>query len=99
VVADRNRLLKHMQRARIVLLSTERLPVLEMARRANVSRLEVGEATGAGCCLLVCRLLTRSPWLNPIEPRWAHSKRAVVELERKLTGEGNRCLRSTLQVG
>jgi hypothetical protein len=38
VVADRNRPLKHVQRARIVLLSTERLPVLEVARRADVSR-------------------------------------------------------------
>ena len=40
-----------------------------------------------GCRLLVCRLPSRSPWLNPIEPRWAHGKRAVVEPERKLTGE------------
>jgi transposase len=40
-----------------------------------------------GCRLLVCRLPSRSPWLNPIEPRWAHGKRAVVEPERKLTGD------------
>jgi transposase len=40
-----------------------------------------------GCRLLVCRLPSRSPWLNPIEPRWAHGKRAVVEPARKLTGE------------
>jgi transposase len=40
-----------------------------------------------GCRLLVCRLPSRSPWLNPIEPRWAHGKRAVVEPERKLTGK------------
>jgi len=40
-----------------------------------------------GCHLLVCRLPSRSPWLNPIEPRWAHGKRAVVDPERKLTGE------------
>jgi transposase len=38
-----------------------------------------------GCRLLVCRLPSKSPWLNPIEPRWAHGKRAVVEPERKLT--------------
>ena len=44
------------------------------------------EAAGAGCRLLVCRLPSKSPWLNPIEPRWAHGKRAVVEPERKLTG-------------
>lgn len=38
-----------------------------------------------GCRLLVCRLPSRSPWLNAIEPKWAHGKRAVVEPERKLT--------------
>jgi DNA invertase Pin-like site-specific DNA recombinase len=38
VVADRNRPLKHVQRARIVLYSADRLPVQEVARRASVSR-------------------------------------------------------------
>ena len=38
VVGDRNRPLKQVQRARIVLLSAERLPVLEIARKAGVSR-------------------------------------------------------------
>src|ERR1700733_1406714 len=38
VVADRNRPLKHVQRARIVLYSADRLPVQEGARRASVSR-------------------------------------------------------------
>jgi len=38
------------------------------------------------CRLLVCRLPSKSPWLNPIEPRWAHGKRAIAEPERKLTG-------------
>ena len=27
----------------------------------------------------VCPLPTKSPWLNPIEPKWAHGKRRVVE--------------------
>ena len=38
ILGDRSRPLKHMQRANIVLLSAERLPVLEVARRAGVSR-------------------------------------------------------------
>jgi len=38
VVGDRSRPLKHVQRARIVLLSAERLPVLAVARGAGVSR-------------------------------------------------------------
>jgi transposase len=42
------------------------------------------KTAGAGCRLLVCRLPSKSPWLNPIEPKWVHGKRAVVEPERKL---------------
>ena len=38
IAADRNRPQKHVQRARIVLLSAERLPVAEVARQAGVSR-------------------------------------------------------------
>ena len=35
--------------------------------------------------LLVWRLPTKSPWLNPIEPRWVHAKKAVVEPNGTLT--------------
>ena len=38
-----------------------------------------------GVRILVCRLPVTSPWLNPIEPRWLHGKRAIVEPERTLT--------------
>ena len=38
IVADRNRPLKHVQRAHIVLCSADRLPVQEVARRAGASR-------------------------------------------------------------
>jgi hypothetical protein len=38
-----------------------------------------------GVRLLPCRLPTKSPWLNPIEPRWVHGKRAIVEPARLLT--------------
>ena len=37
IVSDRNRPLKHVQRARIILFSAERLPVLEVARRPGAS--------------------------------------------------------------
>ena len=43
------------------------------------------KAAGHGCRLLVCRLPSKSPWLNAIEPKWAHGKRAVVEPDRKLS--------------
>ena len=42
------------------------------------------KAAGSGCRLLVCRLPSKSPWLNPIEPKWAHGKRRVVEPARLL---------------
>ena len=44
------------------------------------------KVAGHGCRLLVCRLPSRSPWLNAIEPKWVHGKRAVVEPTRKLSG-------------
>jgi hypothetical protein len=34
---------------------------------------------------VVCQLPTKSPWLNPIEPHWAHGKRAIVEPYRVLS--------------
>ncbi|WP_146206587.1 helix-turn-helix domain-containing protein, partial [Azospirillum sp. Sp 7] len=38
LLGDRNRPLKHIQRANIIVLSADRLPVQEVARRAGVSR-------------------------------------------------------------
>jgi transposase len=38
-----------------------------------------------GVRILVCQLPTKSPWLNPIEPRWAHGKKAIVEPDRLLS--------------
>ena len=34
--------------------------------------------------IVVCQLPVKSPWLNPIEPKWVHGKRAVAEPDRKL---------------
>jgi transposase len=41
--------------------------------------------TGAGVRILACFLPTKSPWLNAIEPKWAHGKRKVHEPDRLLT--------------
>ena len=43
--------------------------------------------TGQGTRLLVCALPSKSPWLNPIEPKWVHGKRALVEPARLLTAQ------------
>jgi hypothetical protein len=42
------------------------------------------KASGQGARILVCPLPTKSPWLNSIEPKWVHGKRAVVEPDRLL---------------
>jgi len=41
--------------------------------------------TGQGVRLLPCFLPIKSPWLNPIEPKWLHSKKRVVEPARLLS--------------
>jgi hypothetical protein len=41
--------------------------------------------TGQGVRIPACRLPTQSPWLNPIEPKWVHGKRAIVEPDRLLS--------------
>lgn len=38
-----------------------------------------------GCRLLVFYLPSKSPWLNAIEAKWVHGKRAIVEPEGVLT--------------
>lgn len=37
-----------------------------------------------GVRVVACFLPVKSPWLNPIEPKWAHGKKAIVEPERLL---------------
>jgi DDE superfamily endonuclease len=41
--------------------------------------------TGQGVRILSCLLPSKSPWLNPIEPKWVHGKRRVVEPDRLLS--------------
>ncbi len=41
--------------------------------------------TGRGVRIVPCPLPIKSPWLNPIEPKWVHGKRKVVEPNGVLT--------------
>jgi len=43
--------------------------------------------SGQGTRLLAVLLPKKSPWLNPIEPRWIHAKRKIMEPDRKLSIE------------
>ncbi len=42
---------------------------------------------GKGVRIIACPLPIKSPWLNPIEPRWVHAKRKVVEPDRLLSAQ------------
>jgi hypothetical protein len=53
--------------------------------RAWIARHNRRVRKSGGCRIRVCGLPVKAPWLNPIEPKWVHGKRAVVEPERKLT--------------
>jgi predicted ArsR family transcriptional regulator len=41
--------------------------------------------TGEGLRILSCFLPSKSPWLNPIEPKWVHGKRNISETDRILS--------------
>jgi transposase len=41
--------------------------------------------SGQGVRIISCLLPKKSPWLNPIEPRWVHAKRKVIEPHGLLT--------------
>jgi transposase len=43
--------------------------------------------TGRGVRIIAGYLPIKSPWLNPIEPKWAHGKRRVVEPTRLLSAD------------
>jgi hypothetical protein len=43
------------------------------------------QQTGQGVRIVACRLPSQSPWLNPIEPKWVHGKRAIVAPDRLLS--------------
>lgn len=43
------------------------------------------KAAGRGLRILTCFLPTKSPWLNPIEPRWLHARRRILEPDRLLS--------------
>ena len=43
------------------------------------------KAAGTGVRIVACRLPVKSPWLNPIEPKWVHGKRRAYAHDRALT--------------
>jgi transposase len=43
--------------------------------------------TCSGVRIVPCPLPVKSPWLNPIEPKWVHGKRKVIEPDRLLPAQ------------
>jgi len=40
-----------------------------------------------GVRIVVCPLPSKAPWLNPIEPKWLHGKKAIAEPDRALNAQ------------
>jgi hypothetical protein len=56
-------------------------------REHNHAVLQDAQTGKAGVRIIPCWLPTKSPWLNKIEPKWVHGKRAIVEPARLLTAK------------
>lgn len=61
--------------------------VLNWIRQHNHIVLADWREGKVGVQLIPCFLPTKSPWLNNIEPKWIHGKRAVAEPASKLTAQ------------
>ena len=46
-----------------------------------------GKRGAVGVRFVVCQLPSKSPWLNPLEPKWVHGKRAISEPDRLLSAD------------
>ncbi len=46
---------------------------------------EVKKGAKEGVRIISCLLPKKSPWLNPIEPKWMHGKRRVMEADGLLS--------------
>jgi hypothetical protein len=53
--------------------------------REHNRAVKAGKRTGVR--IVLCLLPSKSPWLNAIEPKWVHGKRAVSEADRLLTAK------------
>ena len=59
----------------------------QMVRDGIRSHTRRVKETGEGVRIVACLLPSKSPWLNPIEPKWVHGKRAVSEPDRLLSAD------------
>lgn len=57
----------------------------EVRRWLGEHNREVKKGSKQGVRIISCYLPKKSPWLNPIEPKWVHGKRRVVEADGLLS--------------
>ena len=55
--------------------------------RAWIKARNVRAKAAGGVRIVACPLPVKAPWLNSIEPKWAHGKTAIVEPDRLLTAD------------
>ena len=60
-------------------------PISKQVRHWIAQHNQQVKATGRDVRLVVGQLPIKRPWLNPIEPKWLHTKRKIVEPTRLLT--------------
>ncbi len=77
------------QRVKVLALIWDNAPwhISQMVRTWIRAHNQLTKRTGQGVRILVCYLPSKSPWLNPIEPKWMHGKRAIVEPARLLPAD------------
>jgi transposase len=77
------RLAREGKRALLLVWDNASWHVSRRVRRWIKQHNRAAKAQG-GVRILPCYLPSKSPWLNAIEPKWAHGKKAIAEPGRKL---------------
>jgi hypothetical protein len=74
------------QRVKVLALIWDNAPwhISKVVRTWIRTHTQQAKGAGRGVRIVMCYLPSKSPWLNPIEPKWMHGKRAIVEPARLL---------------
>jgi hypothetical protein len=79
------RLAAHGVTALVVIWDNASWPMSQEVRAWVRAHHQTVKRTGQGVRIGPCRLPTKSPWRNPIEPKWVHGKRALSDPNRLLS--------------
>lgn len=80
-----NELVRQGQRVWVLIGDNASWHVSAEVRRWIAEHNATAKRTGQGMRILVAGLPVKSPWLNKIEPKWQHGKRAIVEMDGTLS--------------